>query len=299
MADKKPLRISSAFGPSRDQTLLLAVHPDEEHDRAGNPVPHRRTLILALQGDQAAFVEQRPVPLVRAWYSPLSGVAYCTSVASNKIYKWKSGAWSDEVFSSSVVDFVTFIYGFPEKSANDDQLFLATEKGLFVRTRGVWEHHSLDGEGFAYQIHGRIPTEIFVGGEALHKWDGQRAQVIEAPTDDSISGLCVTSDDRLVGGNTYLNVLEPDGTWARIETPVHEFGMLIEHRGALYATASSAGVMRVLPSPAVLVTPPHEIDRLVDVGDALIAVGDDISLVGDGAAWTPIHVPLCEVGQMP
>lgn len=299
MPDKKPLRISTAFGPSRDKTLLLAVHPDEEHDTAGNPVARRRTLVLALHGDQAVFVEERPVPLTRSWFSPSTGVAYCASVASNRIYKWQSGAWSEEEFSPSAIDFVRFIYGFGGGSPPEDEIFLATRKGLFVRTGGVWKHHPLDGEGFAYQIDGRVRTEVFIGGEMLHKWDGQRAQPVEGPKDDSISGVCVTSADQLVGGNTYLSVAQGDGSWVRIDTPTREFGMLAEHRGVLYATASSAGVMRVLPPPAVLVTPPYEIDRLIDVGDALLAVGDDVSLVGDGTTWTPIRVPLCEFGQLP
>src|SRR5450432_3138395 len=63
MADEKPLRVLTAFGPSRDETLLLTVHPDEQYERGG-PSPRRRTLVLALSGSTARFIEEWPVPLV-------------------------------------------------------------------------------------------------------------------------------------------------------------------------------------------------------------------------------------------
>jgi hypothetical protein len=298
MPDKKPLRVSTAFGPSRDQTLLFTAHPDEEHDKNGDPVAKRRTLILALKGNQATFVDEQPVPLVRSWYSATSGAAYCSSVRSNKIHKFSANKWSDEVFASSAPDFVRFIFGLGGDKPEEDQLFLSTTSGLFVRIDNVWAHHDLEGERFPYQSHGRKPSEVFVGGPTLWRWDGQGLTALDPPEDDTASAVWVTADDRLVVGSTYLSVSKDDGEWERIDAPVEDFGNLVELGGTLYASSGS-GVVRVMPGGTAKVSPTTEVDRLVAVGDALVAIGDDRSLVGEGRAWQDIQLPACEVGKRP
>src|SRR5260370_23950450 len=162
MAEKKTLRIVAAFGPSRSKTLLLSEHPDETHDEEGNPLPNARTLILSLKDDRATFVEEQPTPLFRVWYSTKSGVAYCTSVVTNKIYKWNSGKWTSEGFSERPVEVVRFIFGFAADDAKQDQLFLTSKELLFVRQNGTWKTHKLPKARFPFQIHGRSPSEVFI-----------------------------------------------------------------------------------------------------------------------------------------
>src|SRR5262245_88818 len=111
MAEKKTLRVVAAFGPSRSKTLLACEHPDETHDEEGHRLKSR-TLMLSLKDDRATFVEEQPMPLFRLWYSTKSGVAYCTSFDTNKLYKWSSGKWSTEVFAERPVKAVPFIFGF-------------------------------------------------------------------------------------------------------------------------------------------------------------------------------------------
>lgn len=298
MPDKKALRVSTAFGASRDEALLLAVHPDEEHDPSGDPMPHRRTLILALKGAEARFIEERPVPLVRSWFSRGSGTAYCSSIATNKLYRWHAGRWSEEVFTTTEIDFVLFIFGLEGPTPQADQLFLSTERGLFVRIGNVWSHHKLRGEDAPYQIHGRTPSEIFIGGDTLWKWDGHAPKRLKAPKDDSPDAVWLTADDHLVVGSTFLSVGNAAGDWERLTTPVEDFGVLAELNDVLYATTGQ-GVMRVMPGGCAMVSPPVDLDRMSAVGDALVAISDDVCLVGDGTSWQPIQVPACEMGQRP
>jgi hypothetical protein len=297
MAKAKPLIIWTAFGPSRDEALLLAAHPDETHDEFGNPRPDRRTLVLALEGNDARFMEEHPAPLARAWYSKGSGVGYCTSVDSRKLYKWQAGKWSEEVFSEAPIDFITFIFGFPGAEPKEDQLFLVASKLLFIRSKGTWKKHSLKGSEFPIQVHGRDPSEVFIGGEPLLKWNGKKVEEIEGPDDgDLICGLWVTADERLVGGDTDMSITTPEGGWKRLRTPVKNFGTLTELDGVIYAT-SREGMVRVLPPKAEVVSPKLDVKRVANVGDALIALGEAFSLVGREKSWKKITVPELEAGK--
>lgn len=297
MADKKPLRVTTAFGPSRDETLLLTAHPDEQYEGDG-PSARRRTLVLALKGSRATFVEERPVPLVRSWYSRATGTAYCTSVDTNKIHLWRAGRWSEETFASAPVEFVRFIFGIEGPTPQDNQLFLSTRRGLFTRVGNVWSQHKLRGEDAPYQIHGRTPSEVFIGGDTLWRWDGRAPKRIEPPDDDSADAVWVTADNRLVVGYTYLSITNATGGWERLATPGETVGVLAELNGALYAT-TSRGVVRVTPGGCALVSPLADVDQMSVVGDALVAMGDNLSLVGDGTSWQPIQVPWCEMGKRP
>ena len=298
MDEAVPLRIATAFGPSRDKTLLLAMHPDEAFER-GKARPDRRTLVLSLKGTKATFQEERPMALVRSWYSTGSGVAYCTGITTNTLYKWQAGKWSDENFSASPAKSVRFIFGLPGATPEDDQLFLASADGLFIRTKGTWTQHSLGGDKTPYQIHGRSPAEVFIGGETLHKWNGATVEEIDGPDDgDIIDALWVTSDDRLVGGDSEMSITEADGSWSPLAVPAVNYGNLEEFRGIIFAS-SGDGVAQVLPPLPDLVSPPAALARIVNVGDALIAIGNDVALVGDGTTWSAIQVPSCEVGKRP
>lgn len=299
MGDSKPLRITGAFGPSRDQALLLAAHPDEEHTPGGAIVPKRRTLVLSLAGSTATFVEERPQPLVRAWYSRGSGVAYCSSVASNKLHLLRAGKWSEEVFSPTPVDVVMFLFGIDGPTPEEDQVFLSTPRGLYARVGNKWTHHPLGGSGHANQIHGRKPSEVFIGGPTLWKWDGQTATELEPPDDDTATAVWVTADDRLIAGNTHLSITNAAGEWERIDTPTQHFGGLDELDGIIYA-ASREGVMQVmLDGGSALVSPRARTRRFVNLGDALIAISNEACLVGKGLLWQAVQVPSCEVGKRP
>jgi hypothetical protein len=296
MPDRKPLLVHTAFGSSRESTLLLAVHPDEETTPEGDPVPNRRTFVLSLKADVATFVEERPVPLARSWYSVQSGVAYCTSVATNKLYQWHSGKWTEEIFAAASIDFVPFIFGLPGAKPEEDQLFLSTEKGLFIRSQGKWTKHDLLGERFPFQIHGRRSSEVFIGGDDPLKWDGQSLTRLAPPDGDTSSALWVTEDDRLVCGKTHLSVTRPEGGWERLPLPTKNFMMLMESQDVLYA-ASRIGVVRVLPQPAAVVSPAMKVRRLVNVQDALIAIGEESAMVGDKSGWRTVQVPSCAAGE--
>jgi hypothetical protein len=296
MPEKKPLRISTAFGPSRDQAVVLAVHPDEEHAPGGKPRPDRRTFVLRLEGNRAVLVETRPLPLVRSWYSTGSGVGYCSSVASDKLYKWQAGRWSEEVFHDKPVQFVRFVFGFPGPTPDADLLFLAAREGVFVRDARGWRLLK-QAAGFPLQVHGRASTEVFVGGETLFRWDGKKLSAMESPEDDTIAVLQVTADDRLVGGDTYMSITTPAGTWERLPMPMKEFRTMTELGGVIYAGTLDGGVARVLPGPGVAVTTPFNVALLANLGDALLASGDGQTFVGDGTRWEPIQVPAYEAGQ--
>jgi hypothetical protein len=299
MAEKKTLRIVSAFGPSRSKTLLLSEHPDESHDEEGNPRSDARTLILSLNGDRATFLEEQPMSLFRVWYSTKSGVAYCTSMATNKLHKWTAGKWSSEVFSESPVEVVRFIFGFAADDPRHDQLFLVAKELLFVRQSGTWKKHKLPKCRFPFQIHGRSPSEVFIGGETPYRWDGKRPQRFEDPDDDTLHAIWVTEDDRLVGGGTHMSITTKTGDWDRLKMPGKSFGMLMEFDGTLYVSDQDRGVARVLPQPGKIVSPPFEPLMIYRVGDGLIAISDDTTMVFDGKAWKPIRVPKCEVGNTP
>ncbi len=298
MAEKVALRLSTAFGPSREHATLLAFHPEEAHDPYGKPIATRRTLVLALKGNAAVFREERPVPLVRSWYSTGSGVGYCTSLATNKIFKCQAGKWSEETFSDTPVKIVRFIFGFAGSTPEADQLFLVSADALFVRTNGVWKRQGLKGQAGPYQIHGREPTEVFVGGDPLLKWDGKALAEVASPEDGEIlTTVWVTSDDRLIGGARSMYLTEPDGQWQPLPVPEANYGNLMELNGVVFAS-SDAGLVQVRPPHAGFVDT-NKFVRLVGVGDALIAVGDSVSIVGDGKTWPEIQMPLCEAGKRP
>lgn len=299
MGDKKPLRISTAFGPSLDQTLLMAVHPDEEFD-GDEASSTRRTLILALQGDRAVFREEAPMPLTRAWYSAASGVAYIASVETNKLYKWKAGKWSDEVFTDAPVRFITYVFGIGADAPEDDQLFLCARDRLFIRSRAGWTNWKMPEDGLPFQVHGRSPTAVFIAaGNAIFQWDGQNLQEMAAPNRDNATALWVTQDDRLLAGDRNLSMLGANGRWAPMALPFRDVSSLMELSGEVYASVVERGVARVLPAPAALVTPPFEVDRLEFVGNGIVAVGSPFSMLTDGTCWQTIQVPECELGQRP
>jgi hypothetical protein len=299
MPEKSPLRIKAVFGPSRDQSLLLTAHPEESHDKFGKPVPNRRTLVLALKGTVATFREEHPAPLVRAWYSPGSGVAYCTSVATNKLYKWQSGKWSEEVFTDAPVKIVRFIFGLPGTKPEEDQVFLAAADAVFIRTNGTWKRHRVKNETPPYQIHGRKPDEVFIGGDPLRKWNGKSLEEVASPDDgEIIKAVWVTDDDRLIGGGRSLYTTDEEGAWHALEVPLANLGHLEELGGVVYC-ASDGGLVQAKPPQAGFVTAPVNLPFLANVGDGLIAFGDETALVGDGKTWKEIQVPSCELGKRP
>lgn len=297
MSSAKPLKISGAFGTSRDQAILFAVHPDEEHDPAGNPLANRRTFILELQEKQAIFREELPFPLARAWCSP-TGTGYCSSIQSNQIYKYSQGRWTKEVFSPKTIPFITFVFGLAGDNPEDDTLILSSESGIFVRQGGSWSMLPSLG-GTPFQIHGRHLNEVFVGGTELAKYNGKTLEPLDPPEDDSISALWVTSDDRLIGGNTYMSITNSDGDWERIETNESDFYNLVEFDGHIYASTFDEGIVRVYPHTPTQVTPAFETNAIISLGDGLIAVGDDESMIFDGNEWSAIQVPVCQEGKTP
>ena len=299
MSKKVPLRLSTAFGPSRDQAVLLAVHPEEEHDDYGKPLPTRRTLILSLKGNVATFREEPSMPLARSWYSAGSGVGYCTSVESNKLYKWQAGKWSEEVFSPTAITFVRFIFGFSGATPEEDQLFLTTPEGVFVRANGAWKRHAVTGQKFAHQIHGRDPSEVYIGGEPAFKWDGKRMQEVGGPDDGEITkALMVTSDELLVGGSRSMYITDANGDWQPLGVPAANYGNLMELNGVLFAS-SDKGLVQVRPPKRSFAKGSVKLGRLISVGDALIAMGESAAIVGDGTTWKDIKMPSCEVGKRP
>jgi hypothetical protein len=299
MSDRRVLRILTAFGPSRTDTLLLASHPSEEHAK-GKPVPNRRTLVLRLQGTQAVFVDELPMALARSWYSTGSEVAYCAGVQTGTLHKYHQGSWSEEQFSATPVDFVRSMFGFAGATPAKDQLFLSTGNAVHIRTDGVWKRHALAGEKFSFQIHGRDSSDVYIGGsDKLFKWNGTALEELEFPDDDTVSALCVTSDDRLVGGNKYASVTTPSGGWQRIDTPIKDFTAFAEFQGIAYGATFENGIAAVWPGPSSVVCPAVPIARFADVGDALLALGKSACLEYDGVSWRPVLVPECDVGQRP
>jgi hypothetical protein len=298
MPDKVALRLSTAFGPSREHATLLAFHPEEAHDQYGKPITTRRTIVLSLKGSSAVFREERPVPLVRSWYSAGSGVGYCTSLATTKLFKWQAGKWSDETFSDTPVKIVRFIFGLSGSTPEADQLFLVSADALFIRSSGIWKRHSLRGQAGPYQIHGRGPADIFIGGDPLLKWDGKALGEVGGPEDgEIITTVWVTPDDRLIGGTRSMYVTTADGEWQPLGVPEANYGNLMELDGVVFGS-SDAGLVQVRPAQSGFVNL-NKFVRLTSVGDALVAAGDAVSIIGDGKVWEEIQMPLCEVGKRP
>jgi hypothetical protein len=279
-------------------TLLLASHPDETNDANGDPLPHARTFVLELKGNQAVVREELPLPLVRSWYSE-SGTAYCGSVQRKTIHKLHAGQWSEEVFSDVPVDFVRSVYVWPGEKPQDDTVFLTSSTHVFVRQAGAWQSKRVPYEGFPFQMAGTRADQVFIGGTELCLWDGKDISLLESPRDDTIDRLAISADDRLVGGSRYLSASKPDGTWERIATPIKGWYMFARLGDRVYALSDHKGVVSVYPGPVSSLTRPLDAIGLVAVGDGLIAIGTDGVLAFDGQQWTDVHVPVCEVGKQP
>ena len=261
-------------------------------------VPGRRTLVLSLKGNIATFQEERPVALMRAWYSSDSGVGYCTGVETNKIFKWQAGKWSEETFADRAEKGMRFIFGLPGDKPEEDQLFMISPDTLFVRAKGVWKRHSLKKQGGAHQIHGRDPGEVFIGGDPLLKWNGKSLEEVGTPEDGEIvSSVWTTTDDRLVGGSRGMYLTDDQGDWSALAVPEANYGDLTELDGVLFA-ASDAGLVQVRP-PKAAPLDKNRIFRLANIGDAVVAIGKEASIVGDGKSWKKIKVPVCEFGKKP
>jgi hypothetical protein len=299
MAEKTKLVVLGAFGPSRDQALFLAAHPEERSDEQGELRPNHRTLILSLKGDKLTCVDEQPFPLLAAWYSPTTGTAYCASVHTNKIYKWKSGKWSEEIFSDAPVDYPGHIFGLAATVAEDEQLFLSTNKGVFIRNKGNWKRHPLKRSSTPMQIHGRKFEEVYVGSEDPWRWDGKKLEELEAPEDDTTDSVWVTEDDRLLAGTHGLYLSNAKGDWEPLEVPASRIMMLLEHKGVIYAAAESGGLLRVFPGRPAVLKGKVTIDRLASLGDALVGIGEEVMLIGEGKTWKQIPIPTCEVGKRP
>ena len=298
MADKVPLRLSTAFGPSREQALLLAFLPGESHDKSGKPTSNRRTLVLSLKGDTATFQEERPVALMRAWYSSGSGVGYCTGVETNKIFKWQAGKWSEETFADKAEKGMRSIFGLPGATPEEDELFMVSPEALFVRSKGAWTRHSLKKQEGSYQVHGRDPAEVFIGGDPLVKWNGKSLEEVGAPEDGEIvSSVWATTDGRLVGGSTGMYLTDDKGDWIALEVPAGNYADLTELDGVLFA-AADLGLVQVRPPKAAPVETTRLL-RLANIGDAVVGIGKEESIVGDGKNWKRLKVPLCEPGKRP
>lgn len=299
MPAAKRLVVSCAFGASLKETVLLARHPDESHDEQGHPLPDARTLVLALEGKRAVFRDVVPAPLISASYST-SGTAYCGSLHRRVLYTWRAGRWSEETFSDKPVAVARYVYAFPGSKPEDDTVFVAGDKRVFVRQRNKWQSKRVPGEAQPYQIEGSRADQVFVGGIDLFVWDGAALNELEAPEDDMIQFLALSADDRLIGGSTYVNASTEDGKWERIETPVEGFFGFARLAKDVYALSDEDGIFRVYPGkPKKVVT--RGIDPLgfVSVGDGLIAFGREGVQAFDGKTWFDVDVPSCVAGRTP
>ncbi|MFT3925150.1 MAG: hypothetical protein QM778_21620 [Myxococcales bacterium] len=287
----KTLRVTSAFGRTLKEAILLAYHPDEY------PKGIRRTFLLRLQGDRAVVLEERPYLLGCAWYSS-SGTTYCSVVDSGAIHRWHAGQWSEETFSSKPAE-VRYVYVVPGAKPEDDTVFLAGEKQLFVRQAGKWLSKRIPGQGFPFQVTGTSADQVYVGASELSVWDGKKLNSLESPDDDSMSGLALTADDRLIGGNDFISASTSDGGWERIPTPFKGVFMFARLGDDVYALTDKQGVAKVYPGPIQSFTRPLDALGLLAVGDGLIAFGRDGVLAFDGTRWFEVHMPSCELGQAP
>lgn len=299
MSSRVPLRIDSAFGASLGSTLLLSSHPEESHDDNGDPRPDARTLVLALRGNRASFVNELQTPALRSWYSTGSQTAYCGSVDSNAIHLYHGGRWTRQSFSDKPVDYIRYVYGWAGTTPESDTVMLATQDSLFVRLGGAWKQYQVPGEGFPLQMVGTSPQQIYVGGPELCLWDGTTLTALEGPPWDNTDCLAITPDDRLVAGSEYVSVSRPDGGWEKLDTPMRGFAAFARYKDTIYALSHEDGVASVYPGPVTAVTRALEATTLVSVGDGLVAIGDDGVLVFDGSQWSEIEIPLCEVGKLP
>jgi hypothetical protein len=292
-ASAKPLIIRSVFGTSLANAVFVACQPDEAYDRGGSPVPGSRTLLLRLRGQRLTYFDEVPFNIVTTFLSA-SGVAYCGSVQSGTLYKWQSGQWSEEVFSKKPVEVIRCIFAVPGKTPEEDTVFLATPKQIFIRQGGNWKGLRAPGEGFPFQMDGSRADQVFIGAEPLCLWDGQKLQELEPPDDDTISALALTADDRLVGGNTYVNISTPDGVWERIETGEDGIYCLARFNDDVYGLSDESGVIKVYPGRATVVSPVVvDPTGLFPVGDGMVATGEGV-LAFDGKNWFPVEVPLCD-----
>jgi len=300
MSSAKVLHVRSAFGRSLQETYLLAAHPDEDLDDQGRPRRDARTLVLKLQGKRAVYQEQLPVRLGSCWYSS-TGVAYCGAIDSRVIYKYAAGSWTEEQFSEKPVDFVSYIFAVPGESPASDTVFLATPKQIFIRQGGKWLSTPALGEGFPFQMDGTRGDQVYIGGPELGMWDGKKLVALDAPEDDNLGSLALSSDDRLVGGSRAVSVSTESGGWERIATPprIKTFFMFARFRDEVYALSGTKGVLRVYPGKASVVTQPLEAYWLASVGDGLVAVGEDVVFVYDGTSWSEVDIPKCELGKVP
>lgn len=292
MSEPKPLTLVTAFGPSLERAVLLAAHPDEQFRPDGNPAADRRSLVLRLDAERAVVESEVSVPLVRSWYSG-GGTGYCSTIDSNVLWKWEQGRWSTEEFSERRVDMIRHIFGFAGDRPEDDELWMCTKGALFHRAAGTWTRQDL-AQRFPYQIHGRSSSEVYIGGEALLRYDGTALQELEAPPGDQPSALWVTSDDRLIAGDRKLSISTAAGKWERIETPIGDYMLMAELDGRVFAGTSGDGVVTVHPGAVERSSPPFDVTLLVAVGDGLIAIGDEQSMAYDGRRWWKIQMPECE-----
>ncbi|HSY21422.1 MAG TPA: hypothetical protein VK841_04870 [Polyangiaceae bacterium] len=298
MSSARALQINSAFGKSLAEAVLLAQHPAERVDARGLPQANARTFVLRLQGSRAVLVEERPLPLVRSAYSA-SGVAYIGTNERNTVQKWQAGRWSEEVFSPKPVDFIRYVFAVPGATPEDDTVFLMGNKRIFIRSAGKWLNLRAPGEGLSFQADGFRADHVFIGGPTLSMWDGKKLVELESPERDTMGRMVLSADDRLVGGNSDVNISKPDGTWGLIDTPTKGFYAYARFRDEVYVISDDMGLLKVYPGDVRVLSPRIDPLGLVSVGDALIAYGTDGAFIWDGGKCTPIDMPVCEVGKQP
>jgi hypothetical protein len=298
MPSAKTLFVNSAFGPSLEKTILLAQQPDERIDSNGDPLPNVRSFVLGLRGRKAVLLEERPLPLVNSWYSA-SGVAYIASNERSTLQTWQSGSWAEEPFSPKPVDFIRYVFAIAGDSPHDDTVFLMARKRIYVRVAGKWRNFRAPGEGLPLQTDGTRADQVFIGGSTLSMWDGNQLVELESPEDDLMNRLAVSADDRLVGGNQYVNISNADGTWSRVDTPTLGMFAYARFRDSVYALSDKMGLLKVYPGKVEVLSSPIDPMGLASVGDGLIAYGTDGVLAYDGKQCFDVQIPACEVGKLP
>lgn len=225
---------------------------------------------------------------------------YGLAVQSPNLYKWAGGdAWSLEPFSKTPVKAVRSVFAVSGATPDLDTVFVATSGKLFVRVANKWVSKRAPGEGLPFHMTGERPDQVFVGGSDLCLWNGTGLVELEEPDDDTMHSLVLTADDRLVGGTTYANVSTSGGGWERIPTPVDGFYAFARLHDDIYGISDEHGLVRLIPGPAQVVSPPIDPWGLVSTGDGLIAYGADVVFTYDGSKCRSIRIPLCEYGGRP
>jgi hypothetical protein len=293
-SDLPELKPLTAFGRSRADVSIIAVQLEEWAH--ANPI---RSFRLRLDRDEATLVETLHEIPTRVFQAD-RGTVYCLS-GLGQLRILDRGRWTTERVCDADEEF-NDLFGFSGTTLQEDQIFVVSNTGLFVRrAAGRWETYAIP-EGFevANCIHGLRPDELYIGVDGgLVRWDGRTLAPVEGPDDEVIALLVRSEEEMLAVGNEIHRWTEAEG-WTALESPVEGLAAgLLTFQNDVYL-ASFEGILRADGLDFKRVDP-FPCNGLVAVGDILLAMGRDSGLaVLEHGRWSRIRLPrLARGGTLP